>query len=533
MNKHLFASCDQSVKAELINEFASNLDDLWKMAEDEATPVELEKAVVGVAFKQARLMMTYLFGLRCRRATENDIRSRGLNREQVRVRNEPDYDLTVKTVVGEVTFPSFAYRESGSGFAWVGHTPAGKVFPLRKRTMSSQCLLEWETRLGNEFPFRRAEEALKFFTHGQVSVTDNTIADHLVKVGRLVDPAWCYRPVEEIRDILEKRATRDDVTGRPIVYASTDAENLRRYVDETWDAQWKHASGVRLWCQDRRTGELIHLGGQYVWGDLDPTREVFQWLIDTGRLPADGDYGHGVVAQIVMPSDGAPWIKDHIIPLFAKDIVAILDPYHVMPHLAAYAAVRHPGSKKARKRWYSKGVNMLLGDAKLPKRKKAKKRKLSKAERDQRTKQRRKRRAHRVAMPAADAPNQSEVLLNWLREERKTVPECKKKRAEELDRLIKFIESNVHRMDYVRYRARGMKIGSGAMESLHRTTQVRLKLSGMRWLEETSQAIFNIRMLVLVGRWEEFWSQPDLTERLLAAFAAVQREKAEQRKEAA
>ena len=51
------------------------------------------------------------------------------------------------------------------------------------------------------------------------------------------------------------------------------------------------------------------------------------------------------------------------------------------------------------------------------------------------------------------------------------------------------------------------------MESLHRTaSQTRLKVAGIRCLAETSQAVFNLRMLRLCGRWDEFWQQPDLTQ---------------------
>jgi hypothetical protein len=87
------------------------------------------------------------------------------------------------------------------------------------------------------------------------------------------------------------------------------------------------------------------------------------------------------------------------------------------------------------------------------------------------------------------------------------------------DALLGYLERNAYRMDYLRYRQRGLKIGSGAMEALHRTaSQVRLKRPGSRWLAETSQAIFNVRMMRLAGRWDEFWSQADLTEQLARVF---------------
>ena len=75
-------------------------------------------------------------------------------------------------------------------------------------------------------------------------------------------------------------------------------------------------------------------------------------------------------------------------------------------------------------------------------------------------------------------------------------------------------------MLYPMYRRRGYQIGSGAMESMHRqVSQLRTKRTGDRWLEATSQAIFNLRTLQFVGRWDEFWEQDDLEEKLAESMA--------------
>ncbi len=59
------------------------------------------------------------------------------------------------------------------------------------------------------------------------------------------------------------------------------------------------------------------------------------------------------------------------------------------------------------------------------------------------------------------------------------------------------------------------------MESMHRSgSQSRTKLPGARWLPKTSQAIFNIRMMQLVGKWDDFWKRPELIEELTQAFGA-------------
>ena len=58
------------------------------------------------------------------------------------------------------------------------------------------------------------------------------------------------------------------------------------------------------------------------------------------------------------------------------------------------------------------------------------------------------------------------------------------------------------------------------MESLHRVaSQLRIKRPGPGWLPETAQAIFNLRMMVLAGRWDAFWSQPGLADYLADGFS--------------
>jgi hypothetical protein len=67
-----------------------------------------------------------------------------------------------------------------------------------------------------------------------------------------------------------------------------------------------------------------------------------------------------------------------------------------------------------------------------------------------------------------------------------------------VEALAERISNNVLRMDYPEYLRCGYQIGSGAMESFHRTgSQQRTKVPGARWLANTSQARFNIRMLQL------------------------------------
>ena len=366
--------------------------------------------------------------------------------------------------------------------------------------------MEWECRLASDMPFRQAQAAVKFFTRGHATPEDTTIARHMMSAASLVDRHWLFRSPTELATLLDTRATRDTETGRPLLYASTDAHNLRVYVDETWDAQWKSANGIRLWCKDRETGETIHLGGEYTWGNCETVADVFRWLRDTKRLPVDGRFDCGVDYQLVIIADGAPWIRERILPLFPH-AVPILDLYHVLEHVAEYAGARHGAGSSGAKRLYRRAQTLLLGQ---------RRKKKQATTRKGHTKRRRKFNpppscAQKPPHPVLTAiPGAVDAVLALIGE-----GEIPAKALEKHDALATYLDSNATRLDYKRWRDRGYQIGSGAMESLHRTaSQCRLKLAGLRCLKQTAQAVFNMRLLRLSGRWDEFWAQPRFGQRL-------------------
>ena len=67
---------------------------------------------------------------------------------------------------------------------------------------------------------------------------------------------------------------------------------------------------------------------------------------------------------------------------------------------------------------------------------------------------------------------------------------------------IKYLERNKARMDYKQYRDLNLQIGSGAIESTHRTlVQQRMKKSGQRWSNEGAQNMLNLRVCSMSKRW--------------------------------
>jgi len=486
-----------SVKARLLEVFENLLDPLLEHAGSDATTArtaeeECWKAVLPLG----AALLTNVLGIRCRAESERLIREKGWSLEHggdglnVRFRLDDDYTARFKSTFGPVAVPLFAIRKPSPGGATL--TPAKALFPHYPKMRSTELLLEWECAVAAEHPFRKAAEALLFFSHGAVDIEDTTVERHAVAIGNAVPTDWLYQTPEKIRHILATQAMRDLDTNLPIIYASTDAHALKRFVDDKWNPKWKMTNGIRVWTIDERTGQTVHLGGEYTWGDCSEVRRCFERLQTRGVLPADGDYGDGVVAQVALLTDGLDWIADYVLPLFPSAINS-LDPYHVLQHVAESAKKAFPAKKHKKK----------VADT------------LARARRSLGIRRRRERTVYRTGPNRTRQKSRrtgydgsGERLLDEVLRPLLEAATCGTRR---IKKAIAYVERNLFRLDYGELRTRRFKIGSGAMESLHRTgSQVRLKRAGCHWTAEAAQGILNLRMLGLSGRWREYWDQAAL-----------------------
>jgi len=78
-----------------------------------------------------------------------------------------------------------------------------------------------------------------------------------------------------------------------------------------------------------------------------------------------------------------------------------------------------------------------------------------------------------------------------------------------------YFADNAARMDYPRFVAAQLPIGSGAVESLCKTLiQARAKGAGMRWTQAGAQAVATLRAVRASGDWAAFWATHPLRTRL-------------------
>lgn len=157
---------------------------------------------------------------------------------------------------------------------------------------------------------------------------------------------------------------------------------------------------------------------------------------------------------LVFLSDGATWIRNWVSEHY-PNATQILDFMHVKEHLAALAEHAFPSAEK-RKQWVSKQADLLC---------------------------------------EGHFDNVLEAVLSFKFEHPK---------AQEEQRIqANYLRENKYRMQYKEYLEQGFFIGSGAIESAHRTVvQRRLKLSGQRWTKQGAANILNLRVTYMSNNWD-------------------------------
>lgn len=87
------------------------------------------------------------------------------------------------------------------------------------------------------------------------------------------------------------------------------------------------------------------------------------------------------------------------------------------------------------------------------------------------------------------------------------LPKSGKRRSAGL-KEIAYFETNVHRMRYANFRAKGFFVGSGVVEAgCRNVVGTRLKRSGMEWTVRGADAIIALRAATLSNRMEDFWEE--------------------------
>jgi hypothetical protein len=209
-----------------------------------------------------------------------------------------------------------------------------------------------------------------------------------------------------------------------------------------------------------REGWPIRDPDSTTYGGAIETAEEFGFRLYTEALGRGWEWA---AIQVVL-GDGAAWIWNRT-DLHFPGALPIADLYHARQHLWKVAALLHPSDPTAKKLWMSPLKDLLDGGAIEPL--VARLREIA-AE-------------HAVAQPGL---------------------------TEEILQEAGYFETNISRMRYPEFRAKGLFVGSGVIEAGCKSViGSRLKRSGMFWTVRGANDIITLRCCRLNGRFEDFWEE--------------------------
>jgi len=193
---------------------------------------------------------------------------------------------------------------------------------------------------------------------------------------------------------------------------------------------------------------------------LGESFEVGCMLFDTCRFE-----GMTAATHIHGVSDGAPWIASQFEQQFGTQHTFLVDFYHVCEYLAE--ASKNLTNTISAEDWYEdKKTKLKEGNV--------------------------------------------EEVLNELKSQSAELENTQSKSEEEnaIKASYRYLNNRSEHLNYATAIEKGLPIGSGEIESAHRSVlQSRLKIAGAWWSLEMAEKMAHLRVLRANNRWDELWQQ--------------------------
>jgi hypothetical protein len=371
---------------------------------------------------------------------------------QRRQPHDPARQRQVLTVCGPVRLERPYYYCAACRRGWI---PVDERLGLGRRAALSLGASAWAAKAGAGAPFRAAAALLEELAG--VAIGAETVRRHAEGVGSILAAAR-----QSIAEQVEaEREPVGPVEAPPgILVLQADGAQLR-YTDDWHEVKLGLVAG----CQPGVPAAASHpaqapvlLEPSYVAARASAAEFGTLWLAEAARRGALEVVGWedaagteatdvrvpalAVLPEVVVLGDGAPWIWNLAAEHFGRR-TEILDWYHATEHLWLLTKGLHGEGTPAAAAWVEGAKTLLWEGGSTP-------------------------------------------LRRLLDETVATTPEA----AEVLRRQRGYFAANASRTNYPAYRARGLPIGSGAVESsAKQLVQARMKRAGMRWSPDGAQAI--------------------------------------------
>ncbi len=238
-----------------------------------------------------------------------------------------------------------------------------------------------------------------------------------------------------------------------VLYIMADGSAVNTRIQDENGSSWREMKlGLTFLDKNvimRENGKGIITKKEYV-AYLGSVEEFKKFLFESATRA-----GYGKVKKVVVIGDGASWIWNMCNELF-PDAECILDYYHLKENIYGYAKALYPTDEEKSNNWAKTVMNYI------------------------------------------DKGNVDKAIkiTKWS-------PEISGIKGKVVN-LAKYIENNRERINYPEYKGKGYYIGSGMVESGHKTViQKRMKQAGMRWSLEGAQYIAALRAKFESKRWND------------------------------
>ena len=158
-------------------------------------------------------------------------------------------------------------------------------------------------------------------------------------------------------------------------------------------------------------------------------------------------------------ADGAPWIVDQYEEQFGANHDFLIDFYHVSEYLAT-ASDELDEDPAGKRDWYERQRQHLKG-------------------------------------------GKADGVINELTNISREHPD-----KQAVETCLRYLDNRNRHLDYATALQKGLPIGSGEVESAHRSVlQKRLKKPGAWWKRENAETMAQLKTLQANGHWEELWTK--------------------------
>ena len=366
---------------------------------------------------------------------------------QRRVRRKRFEKKVVSTLQGQFSLdrPYFYCPDCREGFC-----PVDQALGLAAQTHQFD-IQHRVTRLAARLPFEEAVAAVEELTG--MSVSNHFAHDTLTAVGEAATLELVIPDPEEIeRRIAKAKGTSQEP---PILVVSADGaktpvrpKSPRK--GKRGPGRYREVRGARLYLLDAED-EVIPVAS---WHQIQ-TAEAFRadLSVIARRIPHDQ-------VRICLVGDWADWVWTAMVECFPQGR-QVLDFYHCLEHLHTAARIQYgEGSLEGRQWAESTMVRLAEGDV--------------------------------------------GIVLAQLRRLR---PRQGKEAAEEIRKLIGYLDGQRGRLGYVEVIEDGYPIGSGGIESANKfLCHARMKRSGAWWVEESGNEMLRLRCAMYNGTYDRVFA---------------------------